>query len=71
MIIIKCKIESIAVSKKDCPRCELHIGNVKIKQGQEFIRLFTVVTDKRKCEKEIQRCLAKDTFQKLNKVLTD
>lgn len=39
----------MVVSKRDKSRCELHIGDVKIKQEQKW------VTDDGKCNKEIQK----------------
>lgn len=67
------KTERMVVRKRGSPSYELRIGDVKIKQAQRFKYLCHVVTDDEKYDTEIQGQigLAKDTFQKLYKLLQD
>ena len=69
---INCKkTECLVVSKRKSPRCELRIGEVLIKQVDKFSYLGSIITEDGKCDIEIKRRIgmAKDTFNKLEKVL--
>lgn len=71
LTIINCnKIECIVDSKRENPKCLLHIGNVKIKQLHEFNYLGCVGSGNEKCHAEILTSTGKtkDYLQKLNKV---
>lgn len=48
-MIVNCpKTKCMIVSKRDNPRCELHIGDVKIQKVEKLNNSSIVVTDKRK-----------------------
>ena len=71
---INCKkTECMVVSRKDSLKCELKIGDIKIKQVKKFSYLGSMLTEDGKCDTEIQRRIgiAKDAFQKLSRVLTN
>ena len=73
-LTIHCKkAECMVVSRKDSPKCDLKIGDIKIKQVKKFSYLGSMLTKDGKCDTEIQRRIgiAKDAFQKLSKVLTN
>ena len=61
------------VSRKNSPKCDLKIGDIKIKQVKMLSFLGNMLTEDGKCDTEIQRRIgiAKDAFQKLSKVLTN
>lgn len=59
----------MVVSKKDIPRCELLIGDIRIKQVQTFTNLGSFITDNGICDTETQYIwIKKDDIQKLYKV---
>ncbi len=69
---INCKkTVCMVVSKKGSPRCDLRIGDASIQQAEKFKYLGSVITSDGRCDTEIKKriALAKDTFQKLEKVL--
>ena len=71
-LTINCKkTECMVISKKESPRCDLRIGDAHIKQVQKFNYLGSVIKSDGRCDTEIKKCIgmAKDTFQKLEKVL--
>ena len=71
-LTINCKkTECMVISKKESPRCDLRIRDAHIKQVQKFNYLGSVVTSDDRCNTEIKKRIgmAKDTFQKLEKVL--
>lgn len=57
--------------KRDNSRCELQIEDLRIKQVQRFNYQGSLITEDGKCDTETRRYIgkAKDTSQKLNKVL--
>ena len=61
----------MVISKKESPRCDLRIGDAHIKQVQKFNYLGSVITSDGRYNTEIKKRIgmAKDTFQKLGKVL--
>ena len=45
----------MVVSRKDSLKCELKIGDIKIKQVKKFSYLGSMLTEDGKCDTEIQR----------------
>ena len=69
-LTINCKkTESMVISKKESPRCDLSIGDAYIKQMQKFNYLESVITSDGRCKIKKRIAMANDTFQKLEKVL--
>ncbi|MCH9665805.1 MAG: hypothetical protein K0U41_08180 [Gammaproteobacteria bacterium] len=69
----KNKTECMVVSKGESPRCELKIGDITIQKIKKFNYLGSMITEDGRCDTEIRRRIgiAKDSFQKLNKILKD
>ena len=61
----------MAVSKKESAACALKIGDNATKQAQKFNYLGSLSPENGKCDEEIKKrnCMAKDAFQKLQKIL--
>ena len=71
---INCKkTECMVVSKRKSPRCELQIGDVTIQKTKKFNYLGSLITEDGRCNAEIRRRIgiAKEAFQRLEKVLKD
>lgn len=64
---------TMSISKRVSLRQELQIGDIKIKQVQKFNYQGSVITEDGKYDTEIEKCIgmAKNAFQKLNKMLSN
>ena len=58
-------------SKRENPACALKIGDSTIKKVQKLNYLVSLLTENGKCDDQIKKRIgmAKDTFQKLHKIV--
>ena len=65
------KTEYMIISKRECNKSNLRIGNTALKQAQKYIYLGSLITQNGKCDEEIKRriAMAKSNFVKLEHVL--
>ena len=65
------KTEYMIISKRECNKSNLRIGNAVLKQARKHTYLGSLITQNGKCDEEIKRriAMAKNSFVKLEHVL--